>query len=95
MPDWFTDLVTYGAVPVLVAIGVVAAGICTLRGQWRTGMGLGLDFWLAAGLLTLAVATTWSTIATVAVIVGVRHLATWSIDRSLGDSHSRGTATSK
>ena len=93
MPSSFTDLVTYGAVPVLVAVGVVAAGICTLRGQWRTGMGLGLDFWLAAGLLTLAVATTWTTIATVAVIVAVRIVATWSLDHPLGDGHPRGTVT--
>lgn len=95
MPVWFSDVVIYGAVPVLVAIGVVAAGLCTLRGQWRTGMGLGLDFWLGGGLLLLAVATTWTSIATVAVIVAVRHLATWSIDRSLSETHPPGTATSK
>ena len=95
MPDWFSDVIIYGAVPVLVAVGVVAAGLCTLRGQWRTGMGLGLDFWLGGGLLLLAVATTWTSIATVAVIVAVRHLATWSIDRALSESHPPGTATSK
>jgi len=95
VPGWFGDAVIYGAVPVLVGLGVLAAALCALRGQWRVGAGLGLDIWLAAGLLTLAVATSWSTIATVAVIVAVRHLATWSIDRSLGGSHSKGTVTSK
>lgn len=95
MPNWFADVVIYGAVPVLVALGVLAAALCALRGQWRVGAGLGLDIWLAAGLLTLAVATTWSSIATVAVIVAVRHLATWSIDRALSETHPPGTATSK
>jgi Protein of unknown function (DUF1622) len=80
---WFADLVTYGAVPVLVALGIVAAGLCMLRGQVRAGLGLGLDLWLAAGLLTLAVTTSWSTIATVAIIVVIRHLATRSIDRAV------------
>ena len=95
MDGWFADAIVYGAVPVLVAMGVLAAALCAMRGQWRAGAGLGLDIWLAAGLLTLAVATTWSTIATVAVIVAVRHLATWSIDRALSESHPPGTATSK
>lgn len=95
MDGWFADAIVYGAVPVLVAMGVLAAALCAMRGQWRAGAGLGLDIWLAAGLLTLAVATTWSTIATVAVIVAVRHLATWSIDRSLGGSHPQGTVASK
>jgi len=89
VPDWFADVVIYGAVPVLVALGVLAAALCALRGQWRAGAGLGLDIWLAAGLLTLAVATTWSSIATVAVIVAVRHMASWSMKRSLGDSQSK------
>ncbi len=89
MPDWFADVVIYGAVPVLVALGVLAAALCALRGQWRVGAGLGLDIWLAAGLLTLAVATTWSSIATVAVIVAVRHMASWSMKRSFGDSPSK------
>lgn len=82
MDGWLSDAITYGAVPVLVALGVLAAAVCAMRGQWRTGAGLGLDIWLAAGLLSLAMATTWSSIATVAVIVAVRHLATWSIDRA-------------
>ncbi len=76
------DLVTYGAVPVLVALGVVAAALCMVRGQVRAGIGLGLDLWLAAGLLTLTVTTSWSTIATVAIIVAIRHLATRAIDRA-------------
>ncbi|MBM3664383.1 MAG: DUF1622 domain-containing protein [Actinobacteria bacterium] len=82
MPGWYADLVTYWAIPVLVALGVLAAALCAVRGNWRAGVGLGLDLWLAAGLLTLGVATPWTSIATVAVIVAVRHLATWSIDRA-------------
>lgn len=82
MPGWFGNAVIYGAVPVLVALGVLAAALCAMRGQWRDGAALGLDIWLAAGLLTLATVTTWSSIATVAVIVGVRHVAARGIERS-------------
>lgn len=82
MPGWFDDAVIYGAIPAIAALGVLAAFACTLRGDWRAGAGLGLDLWLAAGLLHLGTTTTWTSIATVAVIVAVRHLATWSIDRA-------------
>ena len=82
MTGWFADLITYGAVPALVALGILSAALCILRGQLRAGLGLGLDLWLAAGLLTLAVASSWSTIATVAIIVAIRHVATRSIDRA-------------
>ncbi len=95
MPGWFGDAVIYGAVPVLVALGVLAAALCAMRGRWRDGAALGLDIWLAAGLLTLAVATSWSTIATVAAIMALRHLATWSLDRSVGDSRRKGAIASK
>ena len=84
MPGWFDDAVIYGAIPVIVALGVLAAFACALRGDWRSGTALGLDIWLAAGLLNLATTTTWSSIATVAIIVFIRKMVTRSVARSAG-----------
>ncbi len=82
MPDWYATALAVGVVPALAAIGVLAAVACAVRGDWRTGVGLGLDLWLAAGLLTLATVDTWIPVATVIVIVVVRQVATRVIDRS-------------
>jgi hypothetical protein len=57
VPGWFDDAVIYGAIPVIVALGV---------------------------LLNLATTTTWSSIATVAVIVLIRKMVTRSVARSAG-----------
>ena len=84
MPGWFDDAVIYGAVPALVALGVLAALACALRGDWRGGTGLGLDLWLAAGLLSLSTTTTWTSLATVAVIVVLRQTVTLSVQRGVG-----------
>jgi hypothetical protein len=71
VPGWFDDAVIYGAIPVIVALGVLAAFACALRGDWRSGAGLGLDMWLGAGLLHLS-------------IVLVRKMVTQSLARSAG-----------
>ncbi len=84
MPGWFDDAVIYGAIPVIVALGVLAAFACALRGDWRSGAGLGLDMWLGAGLLHLSTTPTWTSIATVALIVLVRKMVTQSLARSAG-----------
>ncbi len=84
MPGWFDDAVIYGAIPAIVALGVLAAFACALRGDWRSGAALGLDLWLGAGLLTLATTTTWASIAAVAIIVAVRRMVTLSVARSAG-----------
>lgn len=84
MPGWFDDAVIYGAIPAIVALGLLAAIACTLRGDWRAGAGLGLDLWLGAGLLYLSTTTTWTSIATVAIIVLLRKMVTLVAARDAG-----------
>lgn len=54
------------------AIVLVAAVVATPG--WRAGIGAALDFWLGAGLLRLADADRWSTIAAAGAIVATRRL---------------------
>lgn len=84
MPGWFDDAVIYGAIPAIVALGVLAAFACALRGDWRSGAALGLDLWLGAALLTLATTASWASIATVAIIVLVRTMVTLWMSRVAG-----------
>jgi hypothetical protein len=82
VPGWFDDAIAYGATPALVALGVLAAVACAMRGEWREGALLGLNFWLAAGLLNLAVATTWSAIGGIAVVIAIREVVKRAIART-------------
>jgi hypothetical protein len=56
---------------------------CALRGQWRQGLPLGLDIWVAGGLIRLSVDTSWSSIALVAILIAIRQAATWSLHRAV------------
>ncbi|WP_144127133.1 DUF1622 domain-containing protein [Catellatospora sichuanensis] len=71
LPD---DLVR-GAAQLCVAAGFVAGAL--VFGRCRSGrvaLSVALDFWLAAGLLTLSLATTWTAILAAAAIVGLRRM---------------------
>ncbi len=86
----FAEAVGFAAFPVLVVIGMLAFAAVTLRGNWREGVALGLEFWVAAGLLKLAVTTTWAAIASAVIIITVRRAVMWSISRT---SATRAQAT--
>ena len=62
---------------VLVGTGVLVTMTALARGvPPRVAIGLGLELWLAGGLLKLSAAlTSWQSIATVAVLVSVRKVA--------------------
>lgn len=76
-----TEVLGFAAFPVLAVVGLLAAAALTLRGQWREGVLLGLGFWVAAGLLKLAITTTWAAIASAAAIIGVRQVVVWALRR--------------
>jgi hypothetical protein len=78
----FAEVVGFAAFPVLVVIGMLAFAAVTLRGNWREGVALGLQFWVAAGLMKLFAATTWATIASAVIIITVKRAVMWSIHRA-------------
>lgn len=82
----FTDVLGFAAFPVLTVLGLLAAGALALRGQWREGVMLGLGFWVAAGLLKLAVSTTWAAIASAAAIIALRQAVMWALRRDAAAS---------
>lgn len=71
--------VTDSVAVVLVGAGLVAGLAVGLAADYRAGLGATLELWLAAALLGLVEATTWPRIATAAVVVIVRQVATWGI----------------
>ena len=82
MPDWSVAAIDYGVFPALLVIGIAAFIACTVRGDWRAGIAIGLQFWVASGLVKLSLATTWGSIAMAAIIIAVRNAAIWSIHRA-------------
>lgn len=66
------QIIAFTAFPVLVAVGLVMGCALAITGRWRDGMSLGLSFWVAAGLLGLTVASTWTAIAMAAIIITIR-----------------------
>jgi len=88
----FAEVVGFAAFPVLVVIGMLAFAAVTLRGNWKEGVALGLDFWVAAGLLKLSITTTWAAIASAVIIIAVRRAVMWSISRST-TARARATPT--
>ena len=62
------------------AVVLAVAAVAATR-MLRPGLAVGLDFLMAAGLLRLASAETWTAIASAAVILAVRKLVTWSVTR--------------
>ncbi|QBX55510.1 DUF1622 domain-containing protein [Nocardioides seonyuensis] len=77
---------TLGVTSWLLGVGavvVVAVALAAIR-ELRPALALGLDFLLAAGLLRLASAETWTAIASAAGIVAVRKLVTWSLSATAG-----------
>jgi len=81
VPGWYATAIDDGAVPFLVALGIAAFAACALRGRWRIGVGLALDFWLASGLLALGLTSDWRAILIAATIIGIRHAAMWALNR--------------
>lgn len=84
----FTEVLGFAAYPVLAVVGLLAAAAMALRGQWREGVLLGLGFWVAAGLLKLAITTTWAAIASAAAIIALRQMVMWALTRD-GTSATR------
>jgi hypothetical protein len=82
VPDWSVAAIDYGVFPALLVIGIAAFILCTVRGDWRAGIAIGLQFWVASGLVKLSLATTWGSIAMAAIIIAVRNAAIWSIHRA-------------
>lgn len=66
----------------LVGAGLVSGGaVAALARSPQEGLRWLLDFVLAAGLLRLSTATTWTALATAAALVAVRQLAGLGIRR--------------
>ncbi len=86
MTGWATTATDQGIVPVLAALGILVFAACALRGQWRQGLPLGLDIWVAGGLIRLSADTSWQSIGLVAVLIAIRMAATWSIHRAVAAS---------
>jgi hypothetical protein len=67
------DALVHAAALCCVAAGLVAAAAVAVTARdGRLGLRVALDFWLAAGLLTLSQATGWEPLLVTALIVGVR-----------------------
>lgn len=81
MTDWAATATDQGIVPGLAALGILVFAACALRGQWRQGLPLGLDIWVAGGLIRLSADTSWQSIGLVAVLIAIRMAATWSLTR--------------
>ncbi len=65
------------------ALGVVAALLgAASAGDPRAGLWMMLDLWMAAGLLRLASAPTWSSIGGVAALILVRKLVVFTLSRA-------------
>lgn len=62
-----------------VIVGVLAAAAAR---RIRAGVAPMLELWTAAGLVRLSADTTWTTIATAAIIVFVRQLVVRALGRS-------------
>ncbi|MET9067733.1 hypothetical protein [Streptosporangium sandarakinum] len=67
--------VVQAVVNLIVAAGVVAALAALLTAGPRTAVAVLLDFLLAAGLLRLSQAQTWTAIATAALTAVIRKIA--------------------
>lgn len=81
MAGWAITATDRGILPVLAALGIVVFAACALRGQWRQGLPLGLDIWVAGGLIRLSADTSWQSIGLVAVLIVIRMAASWSSHR--------------
>ena len=67
----------------LTAAGLVAlVTATTTTRQWRQGLGMALDLWMAAGLLRLAGPRAASSLAAAAAVVGVRQVVNLGLRRS-------------
>jgi hypothetical protein len=72
--------VVRGAAQLCVAAGFTARALMFARCRsGRMALSVALDFWLAAGLLTLSLATTWTAILAAAAIVGLRRILTLAL----------------
>ncbi len=80
MGSWAATATDQGILPGLAALGIVVFAACALR---RQGLPLGLDIWVAGGLIRLSVDTSWSSIALVAILIAIRQAATWSLHRAV------------
>lgn len=75
-----------------IAAAALLAGLLALAATRRPALALGilLDMLVAAGLLRLFGDPSWRAIATVAIVIGIRHLATYGLHlgaRSLTAGH--------
>lgn len=59
---------------VVTAAGLLAILLAAPAYGIRAALGLGLEFWIGAGLLRLSAQPTWSALGVAAVIVAIRQL---------------------
>lgn len=70
----------HGAALVVVAVGLFTAALAlAVTRKVPLAIALLLDFLTAAGLLRLAGTPTWSRLATAALIILIRQLASWGL----------------
>ncbi len=81
------EVIAFVAFPVLVLMGLAVGMALTAVGRWRDGIDFGLLFWLGAGLLTLAITSTWAAIAISAFIIALRHLLVPALHMSAPKQH--------
>lgn len=66
----------HGMVPLVVAAGLLSAGVClAVTRRLPLSLGVLLDFLIAAGLLRLAGDPSWREIVLTAILIAVRKLA--------------------
>ncbi|HLL52856.1 MAG TPA: hypothetical protein VK447_04870 [Myxococcaceae bacterium] len=53
--------------------------LASVRGEWRGGVRMALDLWLAAALLRLAQELTWNRIAAAAAVIVLREVLSRSL----------------
>lgn len=86
----WADGIVAALVPLLVAAGILlmAAAVLVTR-RITVGLPILLDLLLAAGLVRLSATSSWSAIASAALIVVIRKLAMFGIDAAV---HARTSA---
>ncbi|MBW3581007.1 MAG: hypothetical protein KY447_08205 [Actinobacteria bacterium] len=73
-----------GLAAATAAADVVAVCLAAVAGgRRRDGLRMGLDLWVAAGLLRLGAEVGWNTVAAAASVVAVRQLAGYGLRHSL------------
>ena len=76
------EFIAFLAFPILMGMGLIVGVALTAVGRWRDGISIGLMFWVGAGLVSLAVASTWTAIGMAAAIIAIRHVVLPALNSS-------------